>query len=131
MCNQQSKLTTRKGADMLVVPACSWSLSAASNHSRSESSSNLRSWNYTINVPPGGISRVAVTAVESQVSTAYSGILNITLDSNYMLAIPVDGFYDGQNTSPIVRYLADPPLQAKKSQLAFQKLILKQRQPFL
>ena len=52
---------------------------------------------------PGGISRVAVTAVQSSIYTPYTATLNVTLNSQYVLAIPVEGDFDGQNTSPVVR----------------------------
>ena len=82
---------------------CSWSLGTSGNHSRDENNATALSWNYTINVQPGGISRVAVTAVQSSISTAYTGTLNLTLDSQYVLAIPVEGDFEGESTSPVVR----------------------------
>ena len=83
-------------------PFCSWTLSASASHDRSESNSSARSWNYTVNVLPGGVSRVAVTAIQSGISTSFNGTLNVTLDSGFVMAIPVEGSYEGSDMSPTV-----------------------------
>ena len=61
-----------------------------------------------MNVQPGGISRVAATAVDSFLTTSFSGNLNVTLDSGTVLTIPVTGTYEGESTSPVVRPVHTP-----------------------
>lgn len=53
-------------------------------------------------VPQGGVSQVAATAVQSYLATTFSGTLNVTLDSGSVLSIPVTGTYEGETTSPVV-----------------------------
>lgn len=62
-------------------------------------------WNYTVNLNPGGVTQVAATAVQSSLTTNYTANLNITLDSQYVLSIPIQGYFDGEATSAVVSSL--------------------------
>ena len=97
---------------------CSWGLSASSNHNRSETNTSMREWNYTINLNPGGVSQVAATAMQSSLTTSYSATLNVTLDSQFVLSIPIQGDFEGESTSAAVGF---PELQAETQILALSQ----------
>jgi len=90
---------------VLTLAVCwiRWSLGGSTGHKRSDTIDVKSTWNYTVNVAEGGVSKVSATAVQSYLATTYTATLDVTLDSGTLLSIPVTGIYEGENTSPVVR----------------------------
>lgn len=90
-------------AQVHLAVACRWTLDQPGVYERMNNAMETRSWNYTLSVGPGGVSKVAAVATQAMLVTAYTANLSVILSSGSRLLLPIESTFEGISTSTVVR----------------------------